>query len=153
MFKFLITGVTALSLTLATAQPVRANGLNEDTFGKILFGLVAAATLNAAIDNRNDRRNDRQVQTQTHQPNYVAPAPQRQNTRIPRRNILPRECLRHVDTRFGEHRMFTRRCLRNTYAFTPTLPRRCAVRVFTNRGPVRGFDPQCLRQEGYRARR
>ncbi len=149
MHKFLITSVTALSLTIASVQPVQAGGLSENDIGKLLFGLVAVATLNSAIKNRNSRQSEPAPQVQTHQPRVHT----HQQTRVPNRSILPRSCLQRVDTRFGPQRMFTRSCLRNSYAHASQLPRACAVRVFSNQGPVRGYDPQCLRDEGYRARR
>ncbi len=147
MYKTIVAGITAVSLTLASAQPTQAQGLSEDDVGKLLFGLVTALAVGAAIKDRNDR--DDRPRAQTHQPvqQHAAP-PRRQN-----RNVLPRNCLRRVSTGYGEHRIFGRRCLRNNYDFTADLPRQCAVRLYTDRGPARGFDPRCLRDQGFRARR
>ena len=146
MYKTLVAGVTALSLTLASAQPAQANGFSEEDFGKLLFGLIATYAVGSAIKNHNDRsRPEPQVQRSE---------PQRHGwVERPNRNILPRQCLQRVGTQFGEHRIFNRRCLRQEYAFVSDLPRRCSVRLFTNQGPVRGYDPRCLRDNGYRARR
>lgn len=155
MFKTLIAGVTAIALTLSTASPAQAQGLDEDDIGKILFGLLATAAIGAAI--RNARDDDRRPQVQQHQPRYGGGGGQStgNNTGNNDRSMrLPRGCLVNVETRFGEHRMFGRRCLQRNYAQVADLPRRCAVRVFAANGNIRrGFDPQCLRAEGYRARR
>lgn len=159
MYNALIAGITALSLTLASAQPVRAGGLSQDDIGKILFGLVATATLSAAINNnRNDLREPATRNTYTNEQTQRVPRsePRRSNnTRndVFRSEVLPRHCVTHVSTRFGEHRVVDRRCLRRNDVRMRYLPRQCAVRLYTDHGPVRGFDPRCLRQEGYRFRR
>ena len=149
MFKPLIAGITALALTLSTTAPVQARGLSEDDIGKIIFGLAALAAVGAIVESNKDSR-PRTV-TPTHRPVPEVERPQRQR-QIDRR-VLPRNCLRGYETRFGTHRMFGARCLRNSYAFAEHLPRRCAVRIFTDAGPRRGFDPACLRNQGYIARR
>jgi len=137
MYRHIVAGLMALSLTSAPAQ-----ALTEDEVGKLLFGLAALAAIGAIVDNAD---NGSVEVTRTHRP-----APQ---VRQPRRTVLPRACLRGYETRFGTHRMFGARCLRNSYAFATDLPRACAVRIFTNDGPRRGFDPACLRGRGYTARR
>jgi hypothetical protein len=58
--------------------------------------------------------------------------------------------LRRFETRFGDHRMFMRRCLQRSDVRVRDLPNRCEVRLFTDNGPRNGFDPACLRQAGYR---
>ena len=65
MMKRLVAGVTALSLTLASAAPVDANGLDREDVGKLLFGLVAIAAVSAAIEN-NQRRENENAATQAH---------------------------------------------------------------------------------------
>ncbi len=147
MYKTMIAGVTALSLTFASAQPAQANGFSDEDVGKLLFGLIATYAIGSAIKNHNDRSRSEPQQVER-----AAPVHQGWVHR-PNRNVLPRQCLQRVGTNFGEHRIFNRRCLRQEYAFVSDLPRRCAVRLFTNRGPVRGYDPRCLRESGYRARR
>lgn len=136
MFRPLIAGVTALSLTFATAMPAQANGIDRDDAGKIIFGIVALAALGAAIENRND--NDERV-TQTR-------SPQRQPTQT-HQTRLPSECLREVGR---NDRIFTRNCLQRNDVRVNRLPNRCEVRVFTGNRSRNGFDPSCLRQEGYR---
>lgn len=157
MFKPLIAGITALSMTLATMTPAHANGLDREDIGKLLFGIATIAALNAAINhnNRNDRAETRNTQIQTINNNRQSWADlnrsRQQNAN--RGRVLPRECLRTVDTRFGVQRMFDRRCLNRNYDRVNRLPNRCAVRVFTNNGPRNGFDPLCLREAGFRATR
>ncbi|MEJ8561922.1 hypothetical protein QTO30_12335 [Yoonia sp. GPGPB17] len=155
MFKPLIAGITALSLTLATTTPLQAQGLDRDDVGKLIFGLAAIAVIGAAIDNNRDR--DRNRRTQVHQ------TPQRNNSWSDlnrdhqnaqnRRRALPHACLRSVETRFGQQRLFGKRCLERNYRHVNRLPDRCAVRIYTTDGPRRGFDPVCLREQGFRSDR
>lgn len=160
MYKSFIAGITALSMTFGSAAPTHAAGLSEEEIGQLLFGLAAIATIGTIIENRNDRRADpaptpraepqQRSQRHTHRGrNNRRNGWHTQNNRM----ILPRRCLRDVDTRFGTHRMFGRRCLENRFEYASELPRRCEVRVFTQNGPRRGYDPSCLRSQGYTARR
>ncbi len=169
MYKTLIAGVAALSLTLTPAQ---ANGFDEDDLGKLLFGLVAAVVVGQAIKNAND--GDR-VQGLSHgyapsvvQPRTHAPRinPGRQDPPVVRHNrgdrggilpnrarVLPGKCFTRVETRFGTQNMFGRHCLRNNYRQFARLPSQCEVRVLTDDGARRGFDPRCLRQQGFSSTR
>lgn len=54
MFKTLIAGLTAISLTLGSAAPVQAQGMSEDDIGKLLFGLLTAGVVAKIISNNND---------------------------------------------------------------------------------------------------
>jgi hypothetical protein len=158
MFKSLIAGVTALSLTLATAMPAQASGLDRQDAGKLLIGLAAIAALSVAIENNN--RRDRDRATPAHEPvqrginrNNDWAGLNRQHRNNNNHRALPRECLRSVETRFGTQRMFGKRCLERNYRHVNSLPGRCAVRVYTDNGPRRGFDPHCLREQGFRSDR
>ncbi|SFR55302.1 hypothetical protein SAMN04488005_2830 [Yoonia tamlensis] len=136
MFKSVIAGITALSLTFATAMPAQANGFDRDDVGKIIIGIAALAALNAAIE--NNRRDRQQPETPQH--------PTSGNNQ----QSLPQSCMERIDTRYGEHRMLMRRCLQRNDIRVRDLPNRCEVRLFTDDGPRNGFDPACLRQAGYR---
>ena len=151
MFKSLIAGVTAVSLTFARAMPAQANGFDREDAGKLIIGLAAIAALNAALENRN--RNDRQPEQvqdrrQRHPQGWNG-HPRRQDNR----KVLPSACVREIQTPYGDHRMFMRRCLERNAIRVSQLPDRCEVRLFTNDGPRNGFDPACMRQEGYRSDR
>lgn len=167
MFKSLIAGATALSLTFAAASPAQANNWSNDDLGKLLFGLVAAATLNAAINNKERQSDADSARTaqpvirapQVHVPSHHDRNVQNRNggindaVRRTQPNLLPRTCLRTVETSFGNHTILGRRCLNNNYRRISELPRRCSVRLYTDRGPVNGYDLSCLREQGYRIRR
>jgi len=153
MFKFVTAGVTAIALTLTSAAPVQARGLSEDDIGKILFGLVAAGVLSQALQNHQKPRQAAPVPQ-----NYTqrAPAPNTRSQSDPRHRgvaILPRQCLQNVETRFGTHRIFARRCLQRNDVNIRSLPRQCAVRLRADNAIRRGYDPQCMRAAGFRARR
>ena len=141
MFKSVIAGVTALSLTFATAVPAQANGIDRDDAGKVIFGLVALAVLGAAIENNNRRDSQPEV---TRDPTPQHPI------NLGNQQRLPQSCVRRIETRYGEHRMLLRRCLQRSDIRVRDLPNRCEVRLFTDDGPRNGFDPACLRQAGYR---
>lgn len=156
MLKPLIAGLTALSLTFATAAPAQAQGLSREDTGKLLIGLTALAVLGAAI---NDKKDEKKPETQVRDRDQWSQQGRgnghgwgnlnRQNDR----RELPGECLRSVETRFGTQRMFVQRCLERNYRQVNSLPARCAVRVYSNDGPRQGYDPLCLREAGYRSDR
>jgi len=169
MFKTVTAGLLAVSLTFTSAAPVQANGLSEDDVGKLLFGLVATAVIANAIKNNRDEDRGRatvqrkpRVEVQRQQPRSIAPRhtlrnnlrgqPQRRNHRAAVPAPLPRECIRHVDSRHGTQRIFGQRCLTRNYAQADHLPRSCAVRFNTNRGQRTGYAARCLRNNGYSAR-
>ena len=162
MFKPLIAGITALSLTLATTTPLHAQGIDRDDVGKLLFGLAAIAVIGTAIDQNRNRNRDRNRTTQAHQtPRSGGINPNNSWSDLNReheannngRRTLPRSCLQTVETRFGNQRLFGQRCLERNFRHVNRLPDRCAVRVYTTNGPRRGFDPHCLREQGFRSDR
>lgn len=161
MFKPLIAGITALSLTLAAATPLHAQGLDREDVGKLLIGLAAVAVIGAAIEENRDR--DRNSSTQVHETpqwsginrnnnNWSELNRQHQSSQNSRR-VLPHACLTTVETRFGHQRLFGKRCLERNYRHVNRLPDRCAVRLYTTDGPRTGYDPVCLREQGYRSDR
>jgi len=162
MFKSIIAGVTAISLTFSSATPLFAQNMNRDDVGKLIFGLAAIAVIGTAIDRNNDR-DQRSAQTTPVRDNrqwgdvgrtnrWSNLDRQQQRNRNSRR-ALPRSCLRTVETRFGDQRLFGKRCLERNYQYVNSLPDRCAVRLYTTDGPRRGFDPYCLREQGFRSDR
>jgi hypothetical protein len=153
MLKPMIAGVTALSLTLATASPLQAQGLDREDAGKLLFGLAAIAILGAALDSRDRRGPEVETVSRGIDPNRSWSDLNRETRYDNARYTLPGRCLRNVDTRFGSQRMFAQRCLERNYHDTNSLPARCAVRIYTDNGPRRGFDPHCLHEQGYRSDR
>lgn len=150
MFKTLIAGLTALSLSLAPG-PATATGLSEDELGQLLFGLVAAGIIGKVIhDNRNREVPAQQTQ---HLPRH-APV-ERQQPRGQQHwqgsNVLPSACIRQFDTQRGPQRIFGARCLNNRYHDVRSLPAACEIRLRTYDGPRTGYDPRCLRDYGYRS--
>ncbi len=162
MFKPLIAGITALSLTLASTTPLQAQGLDREDVGKLLIGLAAVAVIGAAIEENRDRNKDRNRSTQVHDTpqwnginrnNNWSDLNRQHQSNSNARRVLPHACLRTVETRFGHQRIFGQRCLERNYRHVNRLPDRCAVRLYTNDGPRRGYDPLCLREQGYRSDR
>jgi hypothetical protein len=158
MFKPLIAGITALSLTLATTAPLHAQSIDRENVGKLLIGLAAVAVIGAAIEENRDRSRSTPVHDnrQTggiNRNNSWSDLNRNHRHNNDARRVLPGGCLRTVETRFGNQRMFGQRCLERNYRHASRLPERCAVRLYTNDGPRRGFDPLCLREQGFRSDR
>ena len=144
MYKTFIAGITAASLTLTSAAPVSASGIDEERLGQILFGLFATAAVAKIIDSQTD--SPKAVRTK---PKQTAPATPRHNPRM----TLPRRCLRSVAVGTGELRLFTRRCIQRHYDHRVQFPRRCEVSLRTRDGRRNGWDAHCMRKAGYRAGR
>ncbi|WP_341368029.1 hypothetical protein [Yoonia sp. BS5-3] len=148
MLKSVITAVTALSL--ATATPAAANGLDREDVGKLLIGLAAVAVIGSALENSDDS-----AATPVQHGNSWNGINRdndwsRLNSNTQRsRRVLPADCLRRVETRFGVQRMYGQRCLERNYRHVNSLPERCEVRVYSSNGPRTGFDPVCLRERGF----
>lgn len=161
MLKTLIAGLTALSLSIVPA-PATAFSLNDDDIAKLVLGLIALGAVTSALDDdaeTADRaEHDQRPRFGTEMRDrggFVPPrGPGNNNGRFGSDNrVLPRSCLRNVETRYGTHRIFGRHCLQQEYAGFDRLPNRCAVRLVYEHGVRRGFDPACLRERGYTARR
>lgn len=156
MKKHLIAAAASLSLVMAS--PASAQNFDREDLGKLLIGLAAVAVIGAAIEENRERSNGTRIHDNhsggiNRNSGWSNLGNQNDWSNINRRNrqVLPRECFRRVETRFGTQRMFGQRCLERNYRYVNSLPGRCAVRVYTENGPRRGFDPVCLRERGYRA--
>ncbi|MDX8350363.1 hypothetical protein SLH49_20425 [Cognatiyoonia sp. IB215446] len=156
MKKHLIAA--AASLSLVCASPATAQNFDREDLGKLLIGLAAVAVIGAAIEENRNRDSSTRVHDNhsggINRNNSWSDLGSRNdwsNHNSRNRHVLPRQCFRNVETRFGTQRMFGQRCLERNYRHVNSLPGRCAVRVYTDDGPRRGFDPLCLRERGYRA--
>ena len=65
---------------------------------------------------------------------------------------VPLSCMREVETRFGDVRMFGRKCLEGERVNLNRLPQACSVQVYTGENLRHGYDPLCLRQNGISGR-
>lgn len=150
MFKTLIAGATALSLTFT---PATAQGLDEDQIGKIIFGLFATAAIAKLI-----KENNRPAQTHGWTPptprvEHVAPVPRHPQTPRNARKVLPQRCATTVHTRQGRVRMFTRACIAQHYKHAANFPRSCERDIRTREGFRTGWDARCMRNAGFRTDR
>lgn len=153
MLKLLTAGVIALAL--ASAMSAQASGLDREDVGKLLIGVVALAAIGVAVDNNNRREEESRATLQPAHGISTGNSWSHRNDQRhdSRRRVLPHDCLRRVETRFGTQRMFGQHCLQRNYAHVNNLPERCAVRVYTINGPRSGFDPLCLREQGFQSNR
>lgn len=133
---------TAVAISMMGANPSFAGNRDRD---KALLGLAGIVMLGVAISEAS--KNDRRYAHQPQRTQPVKPRPLPQNLR---KKMLPRECLRTVNTRGQSTRFLGRGCLQNKYRWVGQLPRACSVKLWTNRGQRFGYAPACLRQHGYR---
>lgn len=133
---------TAVAISMMGTTPGFAGSRDRD---QALLGLAGIVLLGVAISeaSRNDHR-------YAHQPQHVKPVKPRPLPHNIRKKMLPRECLRTVNTRGRSTRFLGRGCLQNNYRWVGQLPRACSVKLWTNRGQRFGYAPACLRQHGYR---
>lgn len=147
MFKTLIEGATALSLTFS---PASAQGYDEDQIAKIIFGLFATAAI-AKIIKENNRPALAHGWTQpVPRGEHVAPIPRHPVTPRNGRKILPRRCINAFQTDQGRVRIFTRSCIARTYAHAVNFPRKCERDVITRQGFRTGWAVRCMRNAGFR---
>ena len=145
MYKTLIAGVTALSVTVT---PASARGLSDDQIGQILFGLFATAAIAKIIDGKSGQGANVQVQTprpRAHQP--------RAHTPRAARMTLPARCVVEHRTRNGRVQLFGRRCIAHNYDFKIKFPRRCERDIRTSQGFRSGWEVDCMINAGYRTNR
>ncbi len=161
MHKSIIAGITAVTLSLGV--PAQANGFSEEDLGKLLFGIVAAATVAQAI--KNNRAEDTtpyaaQTVTPRHPRGHVTNG-QGQNGHVRggqgyglsewrRASILPSQCVKSFRTRNGPVQMLTRACIARNYHQRVSFPQRCERDVMTHRGFRSGWTVQCMRDNGFR---
>ena len=65
------------------------------------------------------------------------------------RKVLPRNCLRNIDTRRGQQRIFGNRCLNNNFRHVNKLPHACYTEVRSRGRWHHGYGARCLRNKGY----
>jgi hypothetical protein len=136
MTRSLIAAIAALSLALGgvTATPARAD---NSELGRVLAGIALIAIIGAAINEGNRPQ--------------AEPAPQPPYGYPPMRyRALPTACIESFDTRYGEERLFMRRCLERNYRYAAWLPQECLTSVRTRHGYREGYEPRCLRRAGFR---
>jgi len=159
MHRYFIAGITAVTLlvTAFNAAPARAQ---DQDLARLLAGIAALAIVGKAIHDRNERREVRKDyfhrDTIVHRDHV-----QRQNVITLRplpqavaRKVLPRQCLRQVQTRNGDiRRAFGARCLERNYQHSNLLPRNCARQFETQRGTRWMYRAGCLRNNGFQIAR
>lgn len=128
-----------IALSPVSAAPARANNNDAAAFFAALLamGLVVSTLNNGAAAAQGG-----------HEGNVVD---------LPRRTkALPQSCIRKYETRRGNERYFSKRCLRKNYARWNQLPQRCArtIQAFNRRGLLvrrAVYEIRCLRRAGYHA--
>ena len=167
MFKTLIAGLTAMSLTLTSAAPAQAETMNQDDVGKLLFGILATAVVIGMVSNTNDDKDDARTEREHRQdvprigrapiaPYFrqdMSPYDGKRNDHAHQPNwqsVLPQSCVQHVQTGRRPIAILQKNCTQNTYRYTASLPRQCEIRIVTRGRAVNGWSPECLSNRGYR---
>lgn len=160
--KFIAAVVgAALAVTAIGSAPARA----DEDLARALAAIVGIAIVGKVISDKLD--DDKKQPTVTRQAttddfryidrNRTGDVISRWEPRpLPRRverRLLPGECLRSFQTRYGRERIFGKKCLKKNYDFHQSLPRVCEVAFRANNKKRRGYDARCLRQEGYQLAR
>lgn len=153
MSRTFIASVLAASLAVTsfTAAPAAAG---NDNLEKFLLGAGTLLIIGSALSDHDGKVIVKDTRQKTaHDYGYG----QKKKYKKKKRKIskvLPRYCLRRIETRHGPVRMFGARCLQRNYRHADWLPRECMTRVKTRRHGERvvrrGYKPRCLRHYGYR---
>lgn len=65
------------------------------------------------------------------------------------RKLLPGNCLRSINTRHGQKRIFGNRCLNNNFRHVNKLPAACYTEFRSKGRQHHGYGARCLRSKGY----
>jgi len=128
--------VLSIALTSVTASSQTASAADGDDIAKLLGAIALFAILNEA---QNDRSEKRKATVTDRKPKQKAK----------RSKVLPRKCLRVLNTKHGQRRIFGKGCLRNNYRHVDRLPQFCATKWRRDGKRLNGYDARCLRNEGY----
>ncbi len=143
---FVVTATVAI--TAFSAKPARAS---DQDLARALAGIAVLAIIGKAIHDHN--KDDDRVRQKSFVNRQTLIEPRPLPNRVSRR-VLPRQCLRTVETRNGNtRRVLGARCLERNYRFSSQLPRSCARQVETRRGWRWAYGARCLRQNGYQIAR
>ena len=145
MIRQTIAAMISAALITTQTAPAFAGEAEREQLGRLLFGLAAVAAIGHIV--KTERARAPQQETATRQSPRADEAVRNQ------RHVVPRSCLRDVETRYGHYRMFGENCMQRRFDAVDRLPDHCVVRVYTTEGPRSGYDPDCLHANGYRASR
>ncbi|MFP4273503.1 MAG: hypothetical protein ACLFRU_00620 [Paracoccaceae bacterium] len=153
----------AIALAGLAGSPARA--ADERDIARILAGTAALVIIGKALQDSHKEDGKRKVVIDRSHPRLEQPPRHAHRDRAQRRHwdkrdrrhdwtrrdarALPGECLRIVQTRHGQQRLFSRHCLQREYRHVNRLPGQCHVRVRTEHGPRTGYAAACLRRSGY----
>ena len=132
--------IAALVVTGVSTAQARAE---TSDLAKFLIGLAAVAAIASAVDNDANANTTPSATTSRAYDDY------RYSRRHHKRYALPAACLRIYETRRGEARLFSPRCLERNTSKLAKLPKNCRRAVQTRRGPKWAFSPRCLRRAGF----
>lgn len=161
--KFALSGITALSLSLAPLPSV-AGPDGEDVL-KTLAGLAVLGIVANEIQDRKKKRKatapaanvyDPYRSIERHDQGRVIDGTlrPRHDNRGPNRGVrgarLPDQCLRILETDRGERLVYGQRCLTRNYIYADQLPDRCRLTVRTEHRDRRVYGARCLARDGWR---
>ncbi len=145
MYKHMIAGLTALSLTLFSA-PAPASALTEDDVGKLIGGALTLFVLGKIIEDAGDDKSDKK-RARVHKPHKPHHG-HAHKPKKPRFAPLPAHCIRINDSHSGPRRYFPQRCLSKHYPSYTKLPESCSIYVKAPHGLRKAYGARCLRERG-----
>ncbi len=144
MSRKFISIVLAASIAVTALSVPQAQAGNR-ALNKFLAGVAVIAVIGALAESRGNRR----------EPTYVNPTTRPLPPQV-QRKILPRNCLKTVNTQGRRQNVYLLRCLKQNYDYTNELPNACTTNVSRNDGTnfLRpAYGAQCLGQYGYKVAR
>ena len=159
-----IAGIASLSILVTAfgAGSASAQGRHNtqqqrnNGTGQAVAAVVGLAVIGALIAKSNkDKRKShaKAVAPKVHAAPKVHHQPQaihgKSSHRHANRRALPAQCLHSFRTKRGTARLFTNRCMHQTFRGTARLPRQCHRQIWTRHGQRSGWSAGCLRNNGY----
>lgn len=154
----------ALALSPFAAPKAKAADF-EDAIGLLILLGAAAVAVDALDGNDSAKKTTTTRRTGTYRsyeperdwrspydaaPRYQKRTPHWSNSRHNRGKVIPGRCLRSYDTRRGEVRAYSERCLQRYMRNAQFLPQSCERSVRTDRGRADIYLPRCLKREGWK---
>lgn len=153
--------VTAFGAGSASAQDrrnapqQRNNGTEQAIAAVVGIAIIGALVAKSRKDKRKSHAAAAAPKVHTapkahNQPHVIHGKPRHKHAN---RRLLPAQCLRSFQTNRGTARLFTNRCMHQTYRGVARLPQQCHRQIWTHRGQRSGWSARCLRNSGYKAAR
>lgn len=152
--KKFIALVLSLAIVITGVSAPRAQAMDEDALGALLFGVTALAVLGLAVSEKDKHRDKvTQAPAPAHRPVHKPvhkPKPVTKPHKSSQKSWLPRQCSRRFQTHNGHViQAYGQRCLHRAQYPSHRLPEQCYVRAQGPKGRFAGYRTRCLNRNGY----